>query len=84
MSQYFILLPGDTEKDTVLDSNLLGESSFKSFYPGAGLRALLHIIDRIPEVLPDVRIFNDVGRKFSVEEFLDILNEYRVYSDDAI
>lgn len=78
--QYFILLPGDTEKDTVLDSNLLGESSFKSFYSGAGLRALMNIVDRNPEVLPDVRILTDTGVKLTVEEFLNELKGMRVYT----
>lgn len=79
MSQYFILLPGDTEKDTVLDSNLLGESSFNTFYPGSGLRALMHIVDRNPELIPDIRIISDKSKLFSVEEFLDVIKNLRVY-----
>jgi hypothetical protein len=78
--QYFILLPGDSEKDTILDSNLLGESSLKSFYPASGLRALLHIVDHNPEVLPDVRIITDKGQKLSVEEFLNVISKMRVYT----
>jgi len=79
--QYFILLPDDREEDTHKDSNLLGESSFKSFYSGAGLRALLHIVNYNPEVLPDVRIITDTGIKLTVADFLNDISKMRVYTE---
>ena len=30
---YYLLLDGDTEKDAMYDTNILGEESFKVFYP---------------------------------------------------
>ena len=52
--QYYILLPGDTEQDAMLETNLLGEASFKTFYSGRGLTALMKMIDRAPEMLATV------------------------------
>lgn len=68
--QYFILLPGDDEKDCIKDSNLLGESSFKKFYPGSGLRALMRIVDTRPDILTHITIKTDRNQTLSVEEFL--------------
>lgn len=68
--QYYILLPGDTEKDCINDCNQLGESSFKSFYPGQGLTVLMKIVNTKPEMLPSVRIKTEKNSTLTVEEFL--------------
>lgn len=69
--QYFIFLPGDTEKDAMLDTNLLGESSFNKFYSGQGLRALMKIVNTRPELLTQITIKTDQNKTLSVEEFLN-------------
>jgi hypothetical protein len=76
--QYFIMLPGDTEKDCVKDTNLLGEASFKTFYAGMGLKALMKMVDRSPELLPSVTIKTDQGKSLSVEEFLTAIQKLKV------
>lgn len=76
--QYFILLPGDTEKDCIKDTNLLGESSFKTFYAGRGLSALMQMVDRSPELLPNVTIKTDQGKTLSVEQFLTDIQGLKV------
>ena len=76
--QYFILLPGDTEKDCVKDTNLIGESSFNTFYAGLGLTALMKMVDRSPELLPSVTIKTDQGKSLSVEEFLTAIQKLKV------
>lgn len=76
--QYFILLPGDTEKDCINDTNLLGESSFSKFYPGLGLTALMKMVDRNPELLTQVTIKTDQGKTLSVEEFLTDIQTLKV------
>jgi len=76
--QYFILLPGDTEKDCIKDTNLLGESSFNTFYAGMGLTALMKMVDRSPELLPDLTIKTDQGKSLSVEQFLTDIQKLKV------
>jgi hypothetical protein len=78
MSQYFILLPGDTEKDCIKDCNRLGESSFNTFYAEQGLKALMKIVEQRPELLPDTVIMNDRKQKLTVEEFLQEIQQMRV------
>ena len=79
--QYFILLPGDSEKDTYLSTNLLGESSFNTFYAEAGLKALMRIVNKRPEILPDITIMTDKNQKLTVEEFLSDIREMRVLTN---
>ena len=76
--QYYILLPGDTEKDAMLDPNLLGESSFGTFYAGMGLKALMKMVDRKPEMLKDVTIKTDTNQTLSVEGFLTQIQNLKV------
>ena len=78
MSQYFILMPGDSEKDAMLDTNLLGESSFNTFYAGSGLKALMKIVAQAPELLPQVTIKTDRNETISVEEFLTRIQPLKV------
>lgn len=76
--QYYILLPGDTEKDAMLDTNLLGESSFGKFYAGSGLQALMKMVDKKPEMLKLVTIKTDSGQVLSVEGFLTQIQNLKV------
>jgi len=76
--QYFILLPGDTEKDASLDTNLLGEASFGTFYAGLGLKALMKMVDRSPELLTTVTIKTDRNETLTVEEFLTRIQPLKV------
>lgn len=76
--QYYILLPSDTEKDAMLDTNQLGESSFGKFYPGLGLKALMKMVDRNPEMLKDVTIKTDSNQSLSVEGFLTQIQNLKV------
>ena len=76
--QYFILLPGDTEKDAALDTNLLGEASFKTFYAGLGLKALMKMVDPRPELLTSVTIKTDKNETLTVEEFLTRIQPLKV------
>lgn len=76
--QYFILMPGDSEKDCINDTNLLGESSFGKFYAGSGLKALMKMVDRKPEMLKLVTIKTDSGQSLSVEGFLTQIQNLKV------
>ena len=76
--QYFILLPGDTEKDCIKDTNLLVEVSFNPFYAGLGLKALMKMVDRNPELLPSVLIKTDKNTTLTVEQFLTEIQTLKV------
>ena len=76
--QYFIMLPGDTEKDCIKDTNLLGEASFNTFYAGLGLKALMKMVDKQPERLEHIRIKTDRNENLSVEEFLTRMQPLKV------
>jgi hypothetical protein len=73
---YYILLPQDNEMDTLNDSNILGEVSFKKFKPNDGFTVLKKIINEAPEIIESVRILDQTGKKYSIEQFFDILEKY--------
>lgn len=75
---YYIMMPGDTEKDTSFDTNVLGEVSFNSFYCGQGLTALMKIVDKHPELLPDVTIKTSKNETLTVEQFLTQIQPYKI------
>lgn len=77
---YYILLPGDTEADTINDSNILGEVSFKKFKSNDGMRILNTIVKSADlELFQQIRIYDSKGKKYSVEEFLSILEKLNNY-----
>ena len=76
--EYYILLPGDDEKDASNEANLLGESSFDIFWAGSGLGTLMKIVMEQPELLPDVRIIGDDGKSLTVTKFLDSIQKLKV------
>ena len=76
--QFFLLMPGDAEEDTLNEANLLGESSFDNFWAGSGLRVLMTLVDKQPEVLETVRIISDTNKRFSIAEFLEEIANYKI------
>ena len=76
--QYFIMFPDDKEKEVTFESNLLGESSFKVFWGGEGLKKLMWMVDKTPEGLPLVKIKNDKGKDYEVLEFLEEIQKLQI------
>ena len=70
-------MPGDNPNE-LWDNNELGQVSFKKFYVGKGMEALQNMIRKHPEALRDVTIKNERGNKFSVQEFLELIGEYKI------
>lgn len=68
---FYILLPHDSEKDTLNDSNVLGEIAFNKFKPNEGFKVLTKIINEHPEMIDEVRILDQTGKKYTIEQFLD-------------
>ena len=77
--QFFLLMPGDNEEDTLNEANLLGESSFGIFWAGTALKTLMTIVDKEPEMLQHMRIAQDMSKKiFSIEEFLTVIQKHKI------
>lgn len=76
--RYYITLPGDDPKAIRTPINVLGESSFNTFYTDLGFKALTNIISKYPEVLPYTKIFDDYKNEYSVEEFLDCIKDFKI------
>jgi|TARA_R110001592_G_scaffold37644_1_gene125327 hypothetical protein len=75
---YYLLLEGDTEKDTHLDTNVLGEESFGTFYAGQGMVALKNIVNNKAELLESLRIFDETKKSYTITEFMDVLSKLKV------
>ena len=78
---YYILMPGDN-LDELWDNNELGQVSFKTFYAGKGMEALQNMIRKHPMALEDVIIKNEKGNTFSVQEFLELISDYKIKQEN--
>ena len=77
---YYLLLNGDSEKDTLYDTNVLGEESFGTFYTGQGMVALNNIVNKKAELLETIRILDDYKKSYTLTEFFDMLSKLKVKS----
>jgi|TARA_A100001391_G_scaffold129293_1_gene88485 hypothetical protein len=75
---YYILFNENTED--LWDQNTLGEESFGTFYTGLGFVALNNIIQREPELLPTIKIKDEKGKSYSLTEFLDKVEKWKIIS----
>ena len=75
---YYLLLKGDTEKDVMFETNVLGEESFGVYYPSIGLILMNKIINQRPELLEDIKILDDHKTSHTITEFLDKLEKWRI------
>ena len=75
---YYLLLKGDTEKDVMYETNVLGEESFETFYPSVGFMILNRIINQQPELLESLQILDDHKKPYTITEFLDKLEQWRI------
>tara|TARA_E500000331_G_scaffold276215_1_gene268723 strand:+ start:294 stop:536 length:243 start_codon:yes stop_codon:yes gene_type:complete len=77
--QYYLLLKGDSEKDSHYDSNLLGDESFGTFYSGQAFKTLTKIIEQDPEALDDAKVITDMGQRYTITEFLDKIKKLKIF-----
>ena len=73
---YYLLLSGDSEKDSLYETNVLGEESFETFYPSVGFMILSRIINQQPELLESLQIRDEQNNSHTVTEFLDKLEQW--------
>ena len=75
---YYLLLSGDTEKDLVNETNILGEESFKVFYPSLGFQLLHRMLTEKPELLQQLKIVDEQKKYYTITEFLDKLEKWKI------
>ena len=74
---YYLLLNGDSEKDSIYETNVLGEESFETFYPSVGFMILLRIINEQPELLESLQIIDEQKKSYTITKFLDKLEKLK-------
>ena len=75
---YYLLLKGDTEKDVLYETNVLGEESFETFYPSIGFIILNRIINDNPEIVETVKILDEQKNPYTITEFIDKLEQWKI------
>jgi|TARA_R110000824_G_scaffold2359_2_gene11083 hypothetical protein len=75
---YYLLLDGDSEKDSLYETNVLGEVSFDTFYPSVGFMILSRIINQQPELLESLRILDEHKKSYTITKFLDKLEKWKI------
>jgi len=78
MSKYYILLPDDTEADTDYSTNVLGESSFKSFWAESGFDILNIIVNKYPDIIEHIIIKDEKNKKYEVMEFIEKISKLEI------
>jgi len=75
---YYLLLDGDTEKDSLYETNVLGEESFETFYPSIGFTILNKIINQQPELLESLQILDEQKTSYTITQFLDKIEQWKM------
>lgn len=76
---YYILL---NDNDDIWDENILGEESFGKFYVGNGYKSLTNMINNKPEILEHVKIVDEKGVSYSMEDFLETISKWKIILDN--
>ena len=75
---FYMLMGGDTEKDTINSTYTLGEISFNTFHTEDGFKILMNIVENYPDKLDDISIFDQQVKDYTIEEFLDKIKGLKV------
>jgi len=75
---YYLLLENDSESDTIFETNILGEESFKVFYPSLGFQLLHRMLTEKPELLQQLKIVDEQKKYYTITEFLDKLEKWKI------
>ena len=75
---YYLLLKGDTEKDVIYETNVLGEESFETFYPSVGFMILNRILNQQPELIESIKIIDEHKKPYTITEFIDSLEQWKI------
>ena len=75
---FFIMHKKEKKENLMFSSNILGEESFKVFYPSLGFNMLHKIINTKPELLESISIKDEKNKSYTITEFLDLFNKWRI------
>ena len=75
---YYLLLENDSESDTIFETNILGEESFKVCYPSLGFQLLHRLLTDKPELLEQLKIVDEQKKYYTITEFLDKLEKWKI------
>lgn len=76
---YFIIGTGESESNSYHDANLLGkDNGFGVFWAGSGLKKLMSIVDKQPELLEHIKIKTDKNETITVDQFLKNIQKLQV------
>jgi len=76
---YFIIGAGESESNSYHDANLLGkDNGFGVFWAGSGLKKLMSIVDKQPELLEHINIKTDKNETITVDQFLKNIQKLQV------
>ena len=75
---FYMLMKGDTEKDTINSTNTLGEISFNTFHTEDGFKILMNLVEKYPEKLEEVRIIDQQVKDYTIEKFLDKIKGLKI------
>ena len=75
---YFILGKKESKENLMFDTNQLGEESLGTFYPEQGFVALHNMIHHRPESLENFIIVDEKGKKYTITEFLDVIEKLKI------
>ena len=67
---YYLLLDGDSERDTLYDTNVLGEESFGTFYVSMGFSLLQKILNdkKVKEFYESTKQFTSAHECCKIQE----------------
>ena len=77
---FFILHKEEKKENLMFSSNQLGEESLGSFYPEQGWTSLMNMINTSPESLKNYIILDEKGTKYTITEFLDLVEKLKIKS----
>ena len=77
---YYILLKGEPKETFMFDSAILGETTYdgKKFYPSRGFSKFLKIVNKAPQLLENIEIYDDTNKQLTIDQFLNKLEKCQI------
>ena len=75
---YFLMHKFESKENLMYSSNILGEESLGTFYPDQGWVALHNMMNNHAEMLENYIILDEKGKKYTMTEFLDVVEKLKI------
>jgi|TARA_B110000285_G_C14968813_1_gene535483 hypothetical protein len=76
--RYYILLPDDINGEEDYSTNILGETSFKTFWAETGFEIFERIVHKYPDTLEHIIIKDEKGKSYSPDSFLKSIEKFTI------